>query len=68
MSHSSFSGPISLTGRVLIALIYLMSALGNKIPNFSSVVEYMASENVPFPKLMLVGGIGFFVIRPTMAS
>ncbi|MCR9293043.1 MAG: DoxX family protein [bacterium] len=61
MNKSLLSGPISLASRVLIALIYLLSAVGNKIPNFSSVAEYMASENVPFPQLMLVGGIVFLI-------
>ena len=61
MNNSLLSGPISLASRVLIALIYLLSAVGNKIPNFSSVAEYMASENVPFPQLMLVGGIVFLI-------
>jgi putative oxidoreductase len=52
---------LSLAGRILIATIFLMSAVGNKIPNFSSVSAYMASEGVPFPQLMLFGGIVFLV-------
>ncbi len=39
-----------------------MSAIGNKIPNFSGVVDYMAANDVPSPKLMLVGGIVFLLI------
>ncbi|XZE19530.1 DoxX family protein [Pirellulaceae bacterium SH449] len=51
----------SLTGRIIIATIFLMSAVGNKIPNFSGVSQYMASEGVPMPSLMLVGGIAFLI-------
>lgn len=51
----------SLAGRIMIATIFFMSAVGNKIPNFSGVAEYMASEGVPFPNLMLFGGIVFLI-------
>lgn len=52
---------ISLLGRIMIATIYLMSAVGNKIPNFNGVASYMASEGVPMPSLMLIGGIAFLI-------
>lgn len=51
----------SLLGRVFIAVIFLMSAVGNKIPQFSSVVGYMESKGVPLPNLMLVGAIAFLI-------
>ena len=51
----------SLFGRLMIATIFLMSAIGNKIPNFKSVATYMASEGVPFPELMLAGAIVFLI-------
>ena len=51
----------SVAGRIMIATIFLMSAVGNKIPNFNGVANYMASEGVPMPQLMLVGGIVFLV-------
>lgn len=44
-----------------IATIFLMSAVGNKIPNFNSVVAYMATEGVPAPPFALVGAIVFLV-------
>ena len=53
---------LSLVGRLAIATIFLMSAVGNKIPNFSGVAAYMASESVPMPQLMLVGGIVFLIL------
>lgn len=46
----------------MLATIFLMSALGNKIPNFSSVAEYMASKGVPAASLMLVGAIAFLIV------
>lgn len=53
-----FASPIA---RLMIATIFLMSAVGNKIPNFSSVVGYMTSEGVPFATLMLIGAIAFLI-------
>lgn len=52
---------VSLIARILIATIFLMSAVGNKIPNFNAVADYVASENVPMPRLMLAGGIVFLL-------
>lgn len=52
---------LSVFGRIMIATIYLMSAVGNKIPNFAGVTSYMASEGVPMPSLMLIGGIAFLI-------
>ncbi len=52
---------LSLAGRIMIVTIFLMSAVGNKIPNFAGVSQYMASEGVPIPSLMLVGGIVFLI-------
>ncbi len=52
----------SLLGRLFIATIFLMSAAGNKIPQFSSVVNYMESKGVPLPSLMLAGAIVFLLV------
>ncbi len=61
MNSTIWRGPTTLLARILVALIFLMSAIGNKIPNFNEVVEYMASEQVPMPQLMLIGGIIFLL-------
>jgi putative oxidoreductase len=45
----------------MIAAIFLLSAVGNKIPNFQAVSEYMASAGVPAPQLMLAGAIAFLI-------
>jgi putative oxidoreductase len=55
-------GALSLTGRVLLGAIFLLSALGNKIPNFSKVAGYMGSVGMPAPELMLVGAIVFLLV------
>ena len=52
----------SVLGRVMIAIIFLMSAVGNKIPNFSDTVQYMTAEGVPLPQISLVGAIAFLIV------
>ena len=52
---------VSPIARLMIAIIFLMSAVGNKIPNFNSVVGYMTSEGVPFATPMLIGAIAFLI-------
>jgi putative oxidoreductase len=54
-------GIVTLIGRMSVATVFLMSAVGNKIPNFSNVAGYMASEDVPFSKVMLAGAIVFLI-------
>jgi putative oxidoreductase len=45
-----------LLGRVLIALIYLLSGFG-KITGFESTVGYIASKNLPLPQVAAIGAI-----------
>ena len=52
---------LNVAGRVSLCLIFLMSALGNKIPQFNNVAGFMASEGVPAPKVMLAGAIVFLL-------
>ncbi len=54
-------GLLSVVGRVFLALIFVMSAVGNKIPNFSAVASYMASEGVPASQVLLAGAIVFLI-------
>lgn len=53
---------LNVIGRIMLATIFLMSAAGNKIPNFGSVAEYMASAGVPAPSFMLTGAIVFLLV------
>jgi putative oxidoreductase len=46
----------------MITTIFLLSAVGNKIPNFNGVAGYMASEGVPAPQVMLAGAIVFLIV------
>lgn len=52
---------LTIMGRAMIVLIFLMSAVGNKIPNYGSVVQYMAGEGVPAPSILLAGAIVFLI-------
>ncbi len=51
----------TVLSRIMIATIFLMSAVGNKIPNFNNVAGYMTSEGVPMSQVMLVGAIVFLI-------
>lgn len=54
-------GILTVVGRIMIATIFLMSAIGNKIPKFSDISGYMASEGVPLPSVALAGAIVFLI-------
>src|SRR5262245_60085672 len=58
---TSLQGPLSLLGRILLSAIFVMSALGNKIPNFNQVAGYMEQAGVPFPQVALAGAIVFLI-------
>lgn len=55
-------GFVSLLSRLLIAAIFLASAVGNKIPQFQATANYMQTEGVPNPKLALFGAIGLLLL------
>ena len=55
-------GVLSLAGRVCLVAIFVMSAVGNKIVNFSSVADGMAAEGILAPKVMLVGATAFLLL------
>lgn len=59
---STLNGLASLGGRIALGTIFLMSAVGNKIPNFSGVAGYMSSEGVPAASIMLAGAIVFLIV------
>ncbi len=59
--NTALEGPLSLAGRVLLCAIFLLSAVGNKIPQFEAVKGYMASQGVPMPALALIGAIVFLI-------
>ncbi|MEE9404633.1 MAG: DoxX family protein [Algisphaera sp.] len=60
--NTTLQAALALLGRICIALIFLLSAVGNKIPNFNGVAGAMASKGVPYPKVALVGAIVFLLV------
>lgn len=54
-------GIVTVLGRVMLATIFFMSAIGNKIPSFSNVVKMMEGEGVPMASVMLAGAIVFLI-------
>jgi putative oxidoreductase len=58
----TLQGPLTVLGRLLLATIFLMAAVGNKIPHFSDVAKYMESAGVPAPQFMLAGAIAFLLL------
>ena len=53
---------LSFLGRSMIVTIFVLSAIGNKIPQFKQVSGYMASQGVPSPDVMLAGAIVFLLV------
>ena len=54
-------GPLTILGRLLLCAIFLLAAVGNKIPHFSDVAKVMGSVGVPAPQLLLAGAIVFLL-------
>lgn len=55
-------GSSTIVGRVLLVLIFLMSAVFGKIMNFSGTAAQMEANGVPLPKVALVGAIVFLLV------
>ena len=55
-------GPLTVLARLLLSTIFLLAAVGNKIPHFNDVAKVMDSAGVPAPRLLLVGAIVFLVV------
>ena len=66
--NNQLIGVASVAGRVLLVGIFFMSAVGNKIPNFSQIAGYMASEGVPAPTLLLPGAIAFLIVGSVLVA
>ncbi len=54
-------GLLNVLSRVMIATIFLLSAVGNKIPKFDDVAALMKSQGIPQPQVMLAGAILFLI-------
>jgi putative oxidoreductase len=62
MMFQTLRGPFTVLGRLLLCTIFLLSAVGNKIPHFSDVARIMESAGVPAPQFLLAGAIVFLVV------
>jgi putative oxidoreductase len=49
----SFKSPLALSGRILLALMFVMSGF-SKLGNISGTAGYIASGGLPFPSLLAV--------------
>jgi putative oxidoreductase len=58
----TLQGPLAAIGRLLLCTIFLMAAVGNKIPHFRDVAKVMGSVGMPAPDIMLVGAIVFLIV------
>jgi putative oxidoreductase len=56
------NGLFTLIGRIFLAGIFLMSAAGDMIPNFSKVAASMEEKKVPYQQIMLLGAIIFLLV------
>jgi len=59
---TAVQGALVLVARLLIAAIFIVSAVANKIPQFQATAAYMASEGVPNPRFALFGAIGLLLL------
>jgi putative oxidoreductase len=57
----AIQGILAVIGRVMLCTIFLLSAVGNKIPNFGAVASVMEKEAVPAPQVLLAGAIVFLI-------
>ena len=54
---SSLQNPLSLIGRVLLALLFIPAGFA-KLTGFAGTVAYIASKGVPFPELAAAAAVG----------
>src|SRR5262245_27955550 len=59
---SKLQGLSTILGRLMLSTIFLLSALGNKIPHFGEVAKVMESAGMPAPQLLLAGAIVFLIV------
>jgi len=61
MNNQTNSAFLPLAGRILMAVIFVMSGIG-KIANPSGTLGYINAMGLPFPELALAGAIGIEVV------
>ena len=61
MNHPLLQSTLVLTSRIFLGAVFLMTAAGHLIPDFSKVCADMEARNVPLPSFMLVASIVFLL-------
>jgi putative oxidoreductase len=56
----------SIIGRLCLVTIFVMSALGKKIPDYAGTVADMESHGVPYPQVSLALAIVFLILGGLM--
>lgn len=64
----SLQAPLAILGRLCLVAIFILSALSNKIPNFATVAQQMASAGVPLPSIALAGAIVFLLVGGVLVA
>ena len=63
---ASIRAIFSILGRLCLITIFLMSAVGNKIPKYAEVAADMDSKGVPYPEVSLGLAIAFLMLGSIM--
>ena len=66
MLPESIRAVFSIIGRLCLITIFVMSAAGNKIPNYAAVAGVMESKGVPYPQVSLALAIVFLILGGIM--
>ena len=64
----SLQAPLAILGRLCLVAIFALSAVSNKIPNFSKVAQDIASLGVPLPSVALAGAIAFLLVGSVLVA
>ena len=62
----SIRAVFSIIGRLCLVTIFVMSAAGNKIPNYAAVSGVMETKGVPYPQVSLALAIVFLILGGLM--
>jgi putative oxidoreductase len=66
MMPESIRAVFSIIGRLCLVTIFVMSAAGKKIPDYSGTVKYMEANGVPSPQVSLALAIVFLILGSLM--
>ena len=56
----------TIVGRICLCAVFLQSVFASKIPNFSSTVNNMRFEGIPYPKAVLSGTIVVLILGSSL--